>query len=157
MSEAENIKSAIENKFGPQPALTIQRPQRIWLEVEYRFFLDIFEFAVKQLDFSFLNTITGLDEDANLGFIYHLARTDGIILSLHTRAAKDTQAIKSVTPYFPAAAIYERELIDLLGAKIDDVPQGLRYPLPDDWPPKQYPLRKDWNAEVLNSVGGSRE
>ena len=45
---------------------------------------------------------------------------------------------------FPAAEIYERELIDLLGAKVAGLPEGKRYPLPDDWPAGEYPLRKDW-------------
>ena len=48
---------------------------------------------------------------------------------------------------FPAAHIYERELVDLLGAKVEGLPPGNRYPLPDDWPEVQYPLRKDWKQE----------
>jgi Ni,Fe-hydrogenase III component G len=49
-----------------------------------------------------------------------------------------------VTDRFPSAHIYERELIDLLGAKVEGLPPGNRYPLTDDWPKDQYPLRKDW-------------
>jgi membrane-bound hydrogenase subunit beta len=29
------------------------------------------------------------------------------------------------------------------------LPEGFRYPLPDDWPANQYPLRKDWSPEDL--------
>jgi len=54
--------------------------------------------------------------------------------------------IKTITDIFPPADIYERELEDLLGAKVDGLGDGKRYPLPDDWPKGEYPLRKDWKA-----------
>jgi Ni,Fe-hydrogenase III component G len=113
-------------------------------------FPEIFDYAVKKLNFSILATITGLDEGATLGFIYHLARENGIVLNLHTNAPKDKPVIKTVTNYFPAADDYERELVDLLGAQVEGLPEGNRYPLPDDWPANQFPLRKDWNVEMLD-------
>ena len=41
----------------------------------------------------------------------------------------------------------ERELMDLLGAKVEGLPAGKRYPLSDDWPTDEYPLRKDWKKK----------
>jgi membrane-bound hydrogenase subunit beta len=37
----------------------------------------------------------------------------------------------------------------LLGAQVEGLPQSSRYPLPDNWPKGQFPLRKDWKAEML--------
>jgi len=116
--------------------------------------MDKFSYAVKEQGFSFLCTITGLDEGEYLSFIYHLAGKDGVVLNIKTKALKDKESIKTVTGYFPSAAIYERELIDLLGAKVEGLPEGIRYPLPDDWPAGQYPLRKDWDASVLEKKNG---
>jgi Ni,Fe-hydrogenase III component G len=113
-------------------------------------FPEVFDYAVKQLNFLILATITGLDEGTSLGFIYHLARASGIVLNLHTTAPKDKPVIKTVTEYFPSADAYERELVDLFGAQVEGLPQGNRYPLPDGWPANQFPLRKDWNAEMLD-------
>jgi len=84
------------------------------------------------------------DEGEDLGFLYHVADESGIILCLHTRAPKADPRIVSVSDRFPSAHIYERELVDLFGAKVEGLPPGNRYPLPDGWPEGQYPLRKDW-------------
>ncbi len=57
--------------------------------------------------------------------------------------------LKTITDYFSSAEIYERELVDLLGVRVEGLKEGKRYPLPDDWPAGQYPLRKDWKVEML--------
>jgi membrane-bound hydrogenase subunit beta len=151
MSEEDNIKSQLTKKFGYLgDKITVKRPRRIFAEIPLANFPETFDYAVKQLNFSILATITGLDEGATLGFIYHLARESGIVLNLHTTAPKDKPVIKTVTEYFPTADAYERELVDLLGAQVEGLPQGNRYPLPDGWPANQFPLRKDWNVEMLD-------
>ena len=149
MSEAEVIKQKLEQKFEYlKDAVKIQREKRLWVEVSYDKFLELFDYAIKELDFSFLSTITGLDEGADLGYIYHLAQGTGMMLNIKTKNPKDSP-IKTIASYFPCAIIYERELIDLLGTKVSGLPEGIRYPLPDDWPADQYPLRKDWNTEMI--------
>jgi Ni,Fe-hydrogenase III component G len=151
MSEENDIKQQLIKKFGySDDKITVQRPRRIFADVPAANFLDVFDYIVKNLRFSILCTITGLDEGATLGFIYHLARENGIVLNLHTNAPKDEPVIKTVTGYFPAADAYERELVDLLGAQVTGLPQDSRYPLPDDWPANQFPLRKDWKVEMLD-------
>ncbi|HTY12977.1 MAG TPA: NADH-quinone oxidoreductase subunit C [Candidatus Omnitrophota bacterium] len=158
MSDTENVKSKLEAKFDfLKDKVLLQRERRLWAEVPYDKFMEVFDHAVKQLGFAFLNTITGLDAGADLEYIYHLAQAEGTMLNLKTKQSKD-KPIKTITGYFPSGIIYERELVDLLGAKIDTLPPGIRYPLPDDWPDNQYPLRKDWNADVLDkNVGGKME
>ena len=36
--------------------------------------------------------------------------------------------------------------MDLLGIKVNGLAEGQRYPLPEDWPKGDYPLRKDWKG-----------
>jgi membrane-bound hydrogenase subunit beta len=127
----------------------IQRVRRIFAHVPAAELPAVFEYAVNKLDFCILATITGLDEGPNLGVIYHLAQEDGIVLNLATSVPKVQPVVPTVTPYFPAADAYERELKDLLGFQIEGLPPGNRYPLPDDWPDGQHPLRKDWSADML--------
>jgi membrane-bound hydrogenase subunit beta len=147
--EAERrIVADLERKF---PALAgkafIQRDRRIWLEVPLEQFRDIFAHAHQALGFGMLCTITGTDEGAELGLIYHLATDQGVMLNLTVLTPKDGPGPKTVIEFFPGAELYEREVIDLLGVQIQNMPEGNRYPLPEDWPPNQYPLRKDWSAE----------
>ncbi|HPM42748.1 MAG TPA: NADH-quinone oxidoreductase subunit C [Candidatus Omnitrophota bacterium] len=142
---AEEAKNKLTERFGFLASrIVVQRERRLTAETDYRNFAEIFDYAVNSMKFSILCTITGLDEGERLTFIYHLADESGAIFNLKTSAPKSDPVIKTVMNYFPAAEIYERELIDLLGAKIDGMPEGKRYPLPDDWPKDQYPLRKDW-------------
>jgi membrane-bound hydrogenase subunit beta len=151
MLEEDNIKQQLVEKFGYlNDKVTVQRPRRLFADIPLANFDETLDYAVKQLKFSILVTITGLDEGATLGFIYHLAHENGIVLSLHTNAPKDKPVIKSVTTFFPVADAYERELVDLFGAQVTGLPKGDRYPLPDDWPANQFPLRKDWKAGMLD-------
>jgi Ni,Fe-hydrogenase III component G len=40
--------------------------------------------------------------------------------------------------------------VDLLGIKVNGLASGHRYPLPDNWPKGEYPLRKDWKGTIPN-------
>jgi Ni,Fe-hydrogenase III component G len=93
-----------------------------------------------------LSAITGLDDGETFGIIYHLANDNGIMLNIKTSISKSDPALKTVTGYFPSAEMYEREMADLLGINVKGLTEGNRYPLPDDWPAGEYPLRKDWQA-----------
>ena len=151
MSEEDNIKQQLIGKFSYlSDKVTIQRPRRLFADVPLANFDELFDYAVNSLGFSILVTITGLDEGATLGFIYHLASEKGIVLNLYTSAPKDKPVIKTITSRFPVADAYERELVDLLGAQVAGLPAGDRYPLPDGWPENQFPLRKDWKPDMLD-------
>lgn len=147
MQNEENIVTELKQKF-PYVAdkIRIQRVRRIWVDVDYPKFAEVFDFAVKKLNFNSLCTITGLDENVNLSFLYHIARPDGVMLNIKISVPKDNPTIKTITNYFPGAEVSERELVDLFGAKVDGLKEGFRYPLTDDWPKDQYPLRKDWKG-----------
>lgn len=146
---AETAKNELIKKFTYlADSIKVQREKRLTAEVPYKNFADLFDYCINGIKFSILCTITGLDEGERMGFIYHLADESGTILNIKTSVPKANPVIKTVLNYFPAAEIYERELIDLLGAKVDGMPEGGRYPLPDDWPAGQYPLRKDWKQDA---------
>lgn len=106
----------------------------------------VFDYLVKQGGFSALSAITGLDEGAAIAVIYHLCKEGSIILNLKVRLSRENPAINTVTPYFPSAEVYERELMDLLGIKVSGLAAGHRYPLPDTFPQNEFPLRKDWKG-----------
>lgn len=151
MSEEEIIQSELVEKFDClRNNVRIRRIRRIFVRVPPANLPEIFDYVVKNMKFCILAAITGLDEGPTLGLIYHLARENGIVLNLSTSVPKDKPVLKTITSYFPAADVYEREVIDLLGFQIEGLPEGYRYPLPDNWPAGQYPLRKDWKADILD-------
>lgn len=146
--EEEKIKRQLIERFKYlTDKIAVQRIRRIFADVPADSFVEVFDYAVDKLGFVILATITGLDEGPTLGAIYHLARESGIILNLHISVPKDKPVIKTISARFPAADAYERELVDLLGMQVEGLPVGNRYPLPDNWPAGQYPLRKDWSPE----------
>jgi len=158
MANEEAIKKELTDKFPfLADKIVIKRERRLFADVGQDHFREVFEHAAKKMDFVHLCIITGLDDGDNLLFIYHMARMDGTVLNVKTTAPKSNPVIKTITDIFPGGVIYERELVDLLGAKVEGLPPGKRYPLPDDWPANQYPLRKDWNPDMLEGKDGRKE
>ncbi|MCK9614121.1 MAG: NADH-quinone oxidoreductase subunit C [Candidatus Omnitrophica bacterium] len=146
MNSEEKIQQELIAKFSYLDGkVKVQRARRIFAEVEQEKFFEVFDYIVRDAGFSHLCAITGLDEGpGTLGVIYHLSGNAGVIINLKTSIQKENPILQTVTPYFPGAEIYERELTDLLGVEIDTLSPGPRYPLPDDWPHDEFPLRKDW-------------
>ena len=147
MTEEEILKRLVEKFPFLQDKIRVQRKRRIFASIEMQNFEAVFVFAMRELEFTILCTITGLDNGATIGLIYHMARVDGITLSIQTEVPKENPVIQTMTKYFSCAEIYERELVDLLGARVEGLAEGERYPLPDNWPKGEYPLRKDWKAK----------
>lgn len=149
MSEEEKIKQELEGKFTYLKDLVIiTRERRIFVDLPLAKFEEVFAYAVKDLSFGALSAITGMDTTENFSVIYHLNKEGRILLNLKVILNKKDPHVDTVTAYFPGADIFERELTDLLGIGVDGLAKGHRYPLPDNWPKDEYPLRKDYKGSA---------
>jgi Ni,Fe-hydrogenase III component G len=158
MAEEKAIQAELVGKFPFLEAkVRIARARRMFAEAPAGQAAEVLSHLQDRMQFTILCAITGLDLGATLGVVYHLARPSGIVLNLATALPKEKPVLQSVTARFPAAACYERELVDLLGFQVQGLPDGPRYPLPDNWPAGQHPLRKDWTPESLPGAPRKRD
>ena len=126
--------------------ITNPAPRRIFVKVNREELLETVRYLRDNFGFTHLSTITGLDKGENFEILYHFAN-EYTCLSVRTLTPRAEPKIKSICSVIPGAILYERELPDMFGIIVEDIPDPRSLLLPDDWPIKVYPLRKDWKYE----------
>lgn len=104
---------------------------------------------VKRL--GYLAAIVGLDlgpEADEMEVLYHFCPGDAVI-SLRVRVPRQGAVLPSLSDVIPSAEVFERELSEMFGIKINGLRNPDRLYLPDDWPAGVYPLRKDFDPGML--------
>jgi membrane-bound hydrogenase subunit beta len=148
MREEELIQKQIADRFDfLKDSVSVRRPRRISVEAGVERSREVLEYLHGEAGFIFLATITALDLRDRFQVIYHLSRDGRIMLDLKINVPRENPVIRTVTRLFPNAEIYEREMTDLYGIDVTMLGKGNRYPLPDNWPPGEFPMRKDWRRE----------
>jgi NADH-quinone oxidoreductase subunit C len=99
--------------------------------------------------FSFLADITCVDwfpSEPRFEVVYHLLSiSKKERVRLKVRLDGSSPALDSVTPVWPAANYFEREVFDLFGVRFAGHPYLRRLLMPEDW--EGHPLRKDYPVE----------
>ena len=97
----------------------------------------------------FLSDVTCADfypREPRFEMAYHLlsiARKERVRLKV--KLSGDDPLIESITPVWPSANFFEREIFDLFGIRFLGHPYLRRIMLPEDW--EGHPLRKDYPVE----------
>jgi NADH-quinone oxidoreductase subunit C len=105
--------------------------------------------ALRQASFIFFEDVTGVDwypSEPRFQITYSflsfaLKRRVRVVV----RLSGDDAVLDSITPNWPAANFYEREVFDLFGVHFSGHPNLRRIMMPEDW--KGHPLRKDYPVE----------
>ncbi len=119
----------------------------VWLKIDKSIFKDAIRHLC-EIQFPHLAVISGNDLGKNIELIYHFSlyygeRLKEISLNISVEIPKSNLKIPSICDIIPGALITEREQQEMLGVKIDGIPDGRRIFLPDDFPKDVYPWRKD--------------
>ncbi len=129
----------------------VVKHHRVYLSVPNELLVDVLRYCKAEMGFDHLCTITGLDNGAEFEFLYHISNEQGLLMTLkRTAPYGEPAAIPTVLPVYEGSSFYERELEGLLGIKVEGLPEGRQYPLPDNWPAGVYPLRKSWKPGQPN-------
>jgi len=105
--------------------------------------------AVKAAGYTFFEDVTAVDwypQEPRFQLSYHiLSMSLKQRLRLVVQLDSDSAAVDSITPVWPSANFYEREVFDLFGVDFPGHPRLTRIMMPTDW--EGYPLRKDYPVE----------
>ncbi len=109
----------------------------------------------------YLSAITGLDLPAprpkagapapaetvgdQIEVLYHFCE-GAAVATLRVKVPYSQPQVPSLCDIIPSAALYERELEEMLGVVVEGTPLKDPLLLPDDWPANVYPLRKSFTG-----------
>ncbi|HWZ12686.1 MAG TPA: NADH-quinone oxidoreductase subunit C [Acidobacteriaceae bacterium] len=104
---------------------------------------------VRDAGFNFLEDVTCVDlapDEPRFRVAYHiLSHSMKQRVRLVVLADSVDPVVDSITPVWPSANFYEREIFDLFGVRFGGHPDLRRIMLPEEW--EGHPLRKDYPVE----------
>ncbi len=105
--------------------------------------------AVKAAGYTFFEDLTAVDwypQEPRFQLSYHILSM-GLKSRIRITVQLDSSSasIDSITPAWPSANFYEREVFDLFGIDFPGHPRLTRIMMPDNW--TGHPLRKDYPVE----------
>jgi len=99
--------------------------------------------------FDFLSDVTCVDwypSEPRFEVVYHLLSIPKKQrVRLKVRLNGSSPSVDSITPVWPGANFFEREVFDLFGVRFAGHPYLRRIMMPEDW--EGHPLRKDYPVE----------
>jgi NADH-quinone oxidoreductase subunit C len=105
--------------------------------------------AVKAAGYNFFEDVTAVDwypQEPRFQVSYHIvSHSLKQRLRLVVQLDSADLSVDSITPAWPAANFYEREVFDLFGITFHGHPRLTRIMMPEDW--QGHPLRKDYPVE----------
>lgn len=139
----EKVNSDIQDKIQE---ISLTAPRRVQLKVGREQLNAVLTYLKEQFGFTHVGTISGVDLGENFEVVYHMSN-DIATVNVRILTPRSEPKIPSICAVIPGAILYERELQDMFGLVVENIPDPRPLLLADDWPAGQYPLRKDWHYE----------
>ncbi len=112
--------------------------EKVWISVPKKNLINTCEKLKTEYGVRRIISISGYDTGRNIEVIYHFELGHGV-LNLKIKVSKKSNKIKSITPVFKSANLFERELFEMLGLDITGHPNLKKLFLPKEI---NTPLRK---------------
>ena len=149
----EAVQSALGG-FGPVNQL---RSNRIQVVTDVEKARDAIRSAFDGLSCERLVQMSTADLGTTFQLTYHLTGLHRTVISIRVEIPRENPVVPSVHDLLPPAGIYERQIHDLFGIVFRGHPNLARIILNEDWPIREYPMRKDWKPVKGTFYGGIRE
>jgi len=136
----EKINQDIKDKVQE---VSLAAPRRVQVKVAREQLNAVLTYLKEQFGYTHLGTISGVDLGDHFEVVYHMSSAVATV-NVRILTPRGDPKIPSTCTVIPGAILYERELQDMFGLVVEDIPDPRPLLLADDWPAGQYPLRKDW-------------
>lgn len=163
---AKELEELIKNEFGD----AIEKTKRdevitgkeknkhfdLWLRTSKEKIKNIISF-LKEIQFPHFTTMFGDDKGEKIELNYVLtlfyeSELEEVTIILGTEISKQEGEIDSITDLIPGAVTTEREMQEMLGINIRDLPDDRHIYLPFDQPEEEYPWRRDEKASEIEDL-----
>lgn len=119
----------------------------LWMKVDRSIFKDAVK-HLKEFDFPHFSVISGSDMGKTIELIYHFSLNYGrrlgeIVVNILVDLPKEDLTIPSICDVIPGALTSEREIQEMFGITVKNIPDNRRLFLSEDFPDDVYPWRKD--------------
>jgi len=160
MAEATDLLATLQGRFGAERVVAQAARDAVptcWVAKEdIPDVLRVLKYEVER-PYKMLYDLTAIDErcrvhraqepPADFTVVYHLLSLErNAFVRLKVALQGDSPSLPSVTPVWPAANWYEREVWDMFGIRFDGHPHLVRILMPPTW--AGHPLRKDHPARA---------
>lgn len=128
------------------------KKQSLWIKVDREKIREAVEHLMEwSEDYPHFSIISASDEGENVELNYHFAvgygkQLEEFAVTFKVSIPKSNLVIKSITPLVPAAIYSEREIREMMGVEIDELPDKRHMFLTKDFPDGVYPWRRDETA-----------
>ncbi|MBN2067233.1 MAG: NADH-quinone oxidoreductase subunit C [Candidatus Diapherotrites archaeon] len=121
---------------------------RIWIEIGREEFKEAVGHLCELHPMPHFAVASGYQIGEIIELIYHFSLNYGkpqgeICIGIKTKLEKGNASIPTITGLVPGALISEREIQEMLGVKVEGIPDSRRLFLPKNFPKKVYPWRRD--------------
>lgn len=157
MDTRDETATAIQSRFREDIAAADRHsPKRLYLTVIPGALGRVARYLFADLGARF-NTASGVDMADRIEVLYHFTiEPRDLLVSVRVVLDRDHPIVDSLTALFPAANWIEREINEMLGVDFPGHPDLHRLLLPDEWPKKVHPLRRDyveWDPTAVRDRG----
>lgn len=137
---SENLISELKTEY--KQGIEVKESRQIAIYIDANIFFEVIR-KVKDYGFDFLVDLTAVEQEG-LNCVYHFISLATCELIRIKVKLDERLEIPSLTKYWLAANVQEREVYDLFGINFIGHPELKRILCPDDF--KGHPLRKDFKA-----------